>query len=74
MPIYKQLIVIWLSVSLNRSKYYCVWNLADGAMILTGFGYNGRDKKTNKIKWDRMVNANYLNVEFGESAREAVTN
>jgi lysophospholipid acyltransferase len=73
MPVYKQLVVIWLSVSLNRSKYYCVWNLADGAMVLCGFGYNGRDKKTNLVKWDRMVNAHYFDVEFGESSRQAVT-
>lgn len=74
LPIYKQVLIIWLTVSLNRTKYYCVWNLADGAFILSGFGYNGRDQSTGKIKWDRMVNAHYFKVEFGESVREAVNN
>ena len=72
-PFYRQVGILWLTVALTRSKYYCIWNLAEGGMILSGFGYNGRDKKTNTILWDRCNNAKILSVEFGESIRESIT-
>ena len=71
-PVYKQILLIYVSVALTRAKYYCIWNIADGAMVLSGFGYNGRDAKTNQVKWDRMVNAHIFRVEAGESVREAI--
>ena len=37
-------LIIWLTVSLNRTKYYCVWNLADGAFILVDLVITGATK------------------------------
>jgi len=47
----------------QRTKYYGVWLLTEGASILTGLGFNGYDK-TGATRWDRTANVDIWNIEF----------
>jgi lysophospholipid acyltransferase len=64
---------IQLSSILTRCKYYCVWSLAEGACILSGFGFNGYDED-KKEKWDKLTNVHVLNCEFAQSYKSLAEN
>jgi lysophospholipid acyltransferase len=53
----------------QRTRYYAVWTLAEGACILAGIGYAGIDPKTGKASWDRLVNVKPLELEFAQNTR-----
>ena len=53
--------MIWL-------QYYFAWTLAEGACIACGLGFNGIDK-AGKLQWNRVCNANILDVELASSFR-----
>ncbi|CED83777.1 Predicted membrane protein [Phaffia rhodozyma] len=50
-----------------RLKYYGVWELSDGAMILCGFGFNGYDPKTGRTKWNKVRNIDIIRIETAEN-------
>ncbi|KAF8341485.1 endoplasmic reticulum protein [Cantharellus anzutake] len=47
----------------QRTKYYGVWLLAEGASILTGLGFNGY-AKTGETLWNRTANVDIMNIEI----------
>ncbi|KAH8830966.1 endoplasmic reticulum protein [Flagelloscypha sp. PMI_526] len=49
---------------LERSKYYAVWSLTEGACIITGLGISGMDPVTKQIQWEGAANVDILNLEF----------
>lgn len=51
-----------------RSKYYTAWSISESACILSGLGYNGIDKKTNKPLWNGIQNIDPLGFELGQNA------
>ncbi|OBZ88328.1 Lysophospholipid acyltransferase [Choanephora cucurbitarum] len=69
----KKLFFIQLSAILTRCKYYCVWYLAEGACILSGFGFSGYDEQ-NKACWDRLKNVNFLSCELAQSYKQLSAN
>lgn len=50
-----------------RLKYYAVWELTDGAMILCGLGFNGYDPKTGRTRWNRVRNIDIVRIETAEN-------
>lgn len=56
----------------TRFKYYAAWTISEGSCILCGLGYNGYDKKTGEIKWDRVKNINIVGVETAQSTRDCL--
>jgi lysophospholipid acyltransferase len=53
----------------QRTKYYGVWAMAEGACILSGIGYAGVDPKTGKASWDRLVNVKPFELEMAQNTR-----
>ncbi|RLV93388.1 Lysophospholipid acyltransferase [Spathaspora sp. JA1] len=58
---------LWILSFFYRSKYYCIWSIAEGACILSGIGYNGYDSKTDSFKWDRVQNIDPVAFETGQN-------
>ena len=56
-----------MAMSNQRFLYYVPWCITDGATIASGLGYNGKDQKTGRDLWDRVVNVYILEVELGLS-------
>ncbi|KAJ6264802.1 lysophospholipid acyltransferase [Drechslerella dactyloides] len=52
----------------RRFKYYGVWNLTEGACILSGLGYNGLDEN-KRIRWDRVQNVDAWGIELAPNTR-----
>lgn len=52
----------------QRFLYYVPWCITDASVIACGLGYNGKDKTTNKNKYDRILSIYILEVELGTSA------
>ena len=52
----------------QHCKYGCLWLLAEGASVLSGFGYNG--VKAGKHRWDRVSNVNWCGLETAQSCRD----
>lgn len=57
-----------------RTKYYGIWNLTNGACIISGLSYNGIAKDGQKSKWDRCKNINVSGVEFANNWKELLDN
>ncbi|KAG0191069.1 lysophospholipid acyltransferase [Apophysomyces sp. BC1034] len=66
LPFFKRLLFLQVSGLMTRSKYYVVWSLAEGACILSGFGFNGYDQQ-GCPRWDRLVNVRIVDVETAQS-------
>ncbi|TFK56239.1 MBOAT-domain-containing protein [Heliocybe sulcata] len=47
----------------ERTKYYAIWTLTEGASILTGYGFTGFDKYGNST-WDGARNVKIRSIEF----------
>ncbi|TFK96340.1 MBOAT, membrane-bound O-acyltransferase family-domain-containing protein [Pterulicium gracile] len=47
----------------ERSKYYAVWTLTEGASILTGLGFNGF-KASGEPRWNGAANVKPMEIEF----------
>lgn len=48
----------------ERSKYYAIWTLTEGASILTGLGFTGFNPSTNKPQWDGAANVLVSQIEL----------
>ena len=53
--------VIYLVGFTYRFKYYFAWTVAEAALVLSGFCWNGWDA-SGKPRWDRYSNARILQV------------
>jgi len=71
-PFWEQAARLYLHPTLCRMKYYFGWNLAEGACILSGIGYNGVDKN-GKSRWDRCRNVFVTRVECAPNIRSVTT-
>jgi lysophospholipid acyltransferase len=61
----------YVSFFFMRSQYYTGWLMSQGAVVLSGFGFNDYDAEGN-AKWDRVKNIEIWNVEMGDSFRDLV--
>ncbi|KZT72694.1 MBOAT-domain-containing protein [Daedalea quercina L-15889] len=48
---------------IERTKYYAIWTLTEGASILTGLGFTGFNAK-GKSTWKGAANVDMMNIEF----------
>ncbi|CCH41909.1 lysophospholipid acyltransferase [Wickerhamomyces ciferrii] len=55
-----------------RLKYYAAWTLSEASCILAGLGYNGYDKETKTIKWDRVQNIDIYGFETSQNIHVAL--
>lgn len=55
-----------------RLKYYAAWTLSEASCILAGLGYNGYDKETKSIKWDRVQNIDIYAFETSQNIHGAL--
>ena len=62
--------IIWIKTIF--AKYMGVWLLADGAVAITGLGYDGRERTEWNLKWDRVVNVKPLKYENCEKFTDLV--
>ncbi len=56
-----------------RSFYYVAFQLQEGALLSSGFGYNGKDEKGNN-RWDTVTSCNIVGVETTTSAIAVMQN
>ena len=52
--------------TIYRYKYYFAWAVAESALTVSGFDYNGESDR-GVPKWDRYVNTRIRHVEFQTS-------
>jgi lysophospholipid acyltransferase len=53
----------------TRTKFYGAWTLTEGACILSGLGYNGVDRATGKVSWNRLQNVDPWAIETAQNTR-----
>lgn len=66
LPLLWRILSLWATVVIYRFKYYFVWGVAEAALILSGFGFNGYDEG-NRPRWDRYINSRIRKVELNPS-------
>eukprot|EP01123_Difflugia_compressa_P008162 TRINITY_DN2367_c0_g1_i1.p1 TRINITY_DN2367_c0_g1~~TRINITY_DN2367_c0_g1_i1.p1 ORF type:complete len:492 (+),score=43.44 TRINITY_DN2367_c0_g1_i1:91-1476(+) len=54
-----------------RFKYYFGFKVAEGAALMGGLGYTGKDETTKQEKWDGMNNMDILAFEMSQSFRDS---
>ena len=47
----------------ERTKYYAIWTLTEGASIITGYGFSGFGPSGESL-WHDAANVDILNIEF----------
>ncbi|VDK67603.1 unnamed protein product [Litomosoides sigmodontis] len=62
-------IVIWFRLTMCR--YISVWLFTEGAAILAGIAYNGKDSKGND-RWDGVRDVHIIKWEFGLDFQSAI--
>jgi lysophospholipid acyltransferase len=50
-----------------RLKYYAAWTISEASCIVCGLGYNGYDKETKTILWNRVQNIDIWGVESAQN-------
>lgn len=56
-----------------RLKYYAAWTISEASCILTGLGYNGYDKETQTIQWNRVQNIDIFGVETAQNIHHVLS-
>ncbi|KAK9143520.1 hypothetical protein Syun_012920 [Stephania yunnanensis] len=52
-----------------RWKYYFIWSISEGSIIISGFGFSGwTNSSPPKPRWDRAKNVDIIGVELAMSA------
>jgi len=69
--LYKWVYSIFTMVA-TRFGYFFTFCLAEGANILNGFGFNGKNEK-GEVAWNRLASVTILKVEFAQSPRDIST-
>ncbi|VDK50720.1 unnamed protein product [Anisakis simplex] len=62
-------IVLWFKLTMCR--YVCCWLFTEGAAILSGLGYNGKDEN-GQDRWDGVRDIHLLRYEFGADFQSVV--
>ncbi|KAL6298114.1 MBOAT-domain-containing protein [Sparassis latifolia] len=57
----------------ERTKYYAVWTLTEGAAILTGFGFSGYTS-SGGTRWEGAANVNVWFIEFAPNMKVLLDN
>ncbi|KAJ3060017.1 lysophospholipid acyltransferase, partial [Quaeritorhiza haematococci] len=70
-PLWWKFLFIQIAGAVARNKYYGAWKIAEGACVLTGIGYAGKDSQGNH-HWDRVSNVKVLKLEFSSSPRDLI--
>lgn len=55
-----------------RLKYYAAWTISEASCMVCGLSYNGFDKKTQKIKWNRVQNIDIWRFELAQNSHETL--
>ncbi|EJD00976.1 MBOAT-domain-containing protein [Fomitiporia mediterranea MF3/22] len=58
-----RLVVIQICGFFERTKYYAIWTLTEGASILTGSGFSGYGPNGETV-WNDAANVDIMNIEF----------
>ena len=66
-----KLVYSWLNYTQFKYKGYSIWSFSDGANILSGLSYSGKDEKGNAL-YKAVVSINILGTEFGKSPRDII--
>ncbi len=67
-----KLFIIHMVAFKFRTKFYGIWSIVEGACILSGFGFNGRDSRTGAALWNRLENIRPHEVEFAQNSHAYV--
>lgn len=70
-PFWYRLLFLHISVFVERLKYYFVWCMAEGSLVLLGLGFV-YDSKRNQGKWDGCSNVNLIKIETSSDVRQLV--
>lgn len=63
-----RLLIVQFIGFVERTKYYGVWKLSEGACIVTGLGFSGYDSE-GRSTWDDIANLNIPWVEFAPNLK-----
>ncbi|KAK7695571.1 hypothetical protein QCA50_000207 [Cerrena zonata] len=53
---------------IERTKYYAIWTLTEGASIITGLGFTGYGP-SGETRWDGAANVKILSIEFPDNIK-----
>ncbi|KAI0796503.1 MBOAT, membrane-bound O-acyltransferase family-domain-containing protein [Abortiporus biennis] len=53
---------------IERTKYYAIWTLTEGAAILTGLGFTGYGS-AGETTWEGAANVDIFNIEFAPNIK-----
>ncbi|KAM9902876.1 hypothetical protein OXX69_008140 [Metschnikowia pulcherrima] len=67
-----RILYLWVLGISHRLKYYTIWQIAEGACILCGIGYNGYDEETKTFKWNRVQNIDPWSFETGQNVHRCL--
>ncbi|KAL6066026.1 Lysophospholipid acyltransferase [Balamuthia mandrillaris] len=62
-----------VSAEIGFYKYYVVFFLGEGACILSGLGYNGRDKQ-GRVQWDRVLMLKFFPFKLAQDPSTLAAN
>ncbi|KAK7471090.1 Lysophospholipid acyltransferase [Stygiomarasmius scandens] len=62
-PLLHRIALTQLFGTLERTKYYAIWTLTEGASIVTGYGFTGMSP-SGKSTWNGAANVNPTLIEF----------
>jgi lysophospholipid acyltransferase len=68
LSLFKKLWFVYFAGFVERCKFYVGWKLSEGACILTGLGYAGKDEH-GVDQWNRTQNVNIRAIEFANNPR-----
>ncbi|KAF9468769.1 endoplasmic reticulum protein [Collybia nuda] len=62
-PLVMRIILFQVYGFFERSKYYAIWTLTEGASILTGLGFTGFNAQ-GQSQWEGAANVKVMEIEF----------
>jgi len=68
-PFWYRVFFFHVSMTFKRFFDYGPFSITTGAIIASGFGYNGKGKE-NKDKWDKVIQIFVFEIEWGKSPNE----
>ncbi|DAA79374.1 TPA_exp: Uncharacterized protein A8136_0147 [Trichophyton benhamiae CBS 112371] len=71
---FRKIWVLYVFGFAARLKYYGVWSLTEGACILSGMGYNGVDRNTGQVYWNKLENVNPYGLETAQNPHAFLAN
>ncbi|RLN74477.1 hypothetical protein BBJ28_00007302 [Nothophytophthora sp. Chile5] len=71
LPLLWQLKDLYITLIFCKAKYYSAWKIAEGATVLSGFGFEGFNADGSSRGWNGVSNMDILGFEFAQSMRAA---